>query len=67
MSDLCSKSVVLLAKIHPNRDMPGFLFVTARRTLETNQSRYNFIALFTYYKVTRKAGINTFTTPFTNI
>lgn len=67
MSDLCSKSVVLLAKIHPNTDMPGFLFITAHRTLATNQSRYNFIVLFTYYKVTRKAGIKTFTTPFTNI
>lgn len=55
MSDLCSKSVVLLAKIHPNTDMPGFsikLFITAHRTLATNQSRYNFIVLFTYYKQT---------------
>ena len=67
MSDLCSKSVVLLAKIHPNTDMPGFLFITAHRTLATNQSRYNFIVLFTYYKVTREADINTFTTPFTKI
>lgn len=67
MSVLCSKSVIVLAKIHPNKYMPGFLFITAQKALATNQSRYNFIVLFIYYKVTREADINTFTTPFTKI